>query len=127
MRIFEFAGDDNLDKFIIILKNFVGRAASKRAPAKLNWSALNRIAKSSGSEITADYETFKAIYDATPQVQSLVKNFNADGIELNVPGAPDAEAEPTQGQDQDSQAAVDQAAASAAPNLLAQSQATPKI
>jgi len=127
MRIFEFAGDDNLDKFIIILKNFVGRAASKRAPAKLNWSALNRIAKSSGSEITTDYETFKAIYDATPQIQNLVKNFNADGIELNVPGAPNAEAEPAQGPEQDSQAAIDKTAASAAPNQLAQSQTTPKI
>jgi len=36
MRIFEFAGDDNLDKFIVVLKNFIGRYASKGQAAKLN-------------------------------------------------------------------------------------------
>jgi hypothetical protein len=120
MRIFEFAGDDNLDKFIVVLKNFVGRYASKGQPAKLNWQALDKIAKSSGIELMADYETFKAMYDSSPQMQSLVKNFNADGIELNVPGAPD-EAPKGDGTQtpQDSQAAVDKIAASAAPQQLA--------
>ena len=121
MRIFEFAsGDENLEKFVMILRNFIGRAASKKAPVKLNWDALNQITKTSGVELTADYETFKSMYDSSPPLQSLVKNFNDSGIELNVPGAPDAEttgdgtAEPG-----DSQAAVDQMAASAAPQQLA--------
>lgn len=120
MRIFEFAGDDNLDKFIVVLKNFVGRYASKGQPAKLNWQALDKIASSSGIELMADYDTFKAMYDSSPQLQSLVKNFNADGIELNVPGAPD-EAPKGDGTQtpQDSQAAVDKIAASAAPQQLA--------
>jgi hypothetical protein len=126
MRIFEFAGDDSLDKFIVILKNFIGRHASKNAPAKLNWAALNRITRSSGNEIAADYETFKSMYDANPQLQTLVKNFNADGLELNVPGAPDAE-EPKQGSGETSQDVVDQTASSAAAGQLAQSQTTPKI
>jgi hypothetical protein len=123
MRLFEFAGDDNLDKFIVVLKNFVGRYSSKRIPAKLNWSALNRIVNSSGIEIVADYETFKSIYDKSPQIQTLVKNFNADGIELNVPGAKGEE--PTGSGTEtpkDSQAAVDKIAASAAPQQLSQSQ-----
>ena len=120
MRFFEFAGDDNLEKFIIVLKNFIGRAASKKTPAKLNWSGLDQISKSSGIELTADYETFKSMYDSSPALQALVKNFNDKGIELNVPGAPESEptgagtAEPT-----DSQAAVDKMAASAAPQQLA--------
>lgn len=118
MRIFEFAGEDNLDKFTVILKNFVGRNASKKAAAKLNWEALDRIMRSSGIELMADYETFKAMYDSSAQLQSLVKNFNADGIELNVPGAPDSQAIGT-AQPQDSQAAVDKIAASAAPQQLA--------
>jgi hypothetical protein len=125
MRIFEFAGDDNLDKFVAVLKNFVGRYASKKVPAKLNWEAINRVLKSSGSELTADYETFKTLYDANPVLQNLVKNFNAQGIELNIPGAPDAE-EPQQAQGQTSQDAVDKTAAGAAAGQLAQSQATPK-
>ena len=120
MRFFEFAGDDNLEKFIIVLKNFIGRAASKKTPAKLNWSGLDQISKSSGIELTADYETFKSMYDSSPALQNLVKNFNDKGIELNVPGAPESQpagdgtAKPT-----DSQTAVDKMAASAAPQQLA--------
>jgi hypothetical protein len=120
MRFFEFAGDDNLEKFIIVLKNFIGRAASKKTPAKLNWAGLDQISKTSGIELTADYETFKSMYDSSPALQALVKNFNDKGIELNVPGAPEEEpkgdgtAEP-----RDSQAAVDKMAASAAPQQLA--------
>jgi hypothetical protein len=46
----------------------------------------------------------------------MVKNFNDDGIELKVPGAPDEKNPPGT---QDSQAAVDKMAASAAPQQLA--------
>ena len=120
MRFFEFAGDDNLEKFIIVLRNIIGRSASKKSPAKMNWAALNQISKTSGIELAADYETFKSMYDSNPAIQNLVKNFNADGIELNVPGVKDSgEQEPTQGTGQTSQDAVDQIAASAAPQQLA--------
>lgn len=126
MRFFEFE-DHSLETFVIVLKNFIGRASSKKVPAKLNWHGLNQVLKSSGASITADYETFKSMYDSSPIIQKLVKNFNDDGIELNVPGAPDSEKEPTQGNDQSSQTAVDQAAATAAPQQLAQQTATPQI
>jgi hypothetical protein len=120
MRLFEFAGDDGtLEKFVTVLKNFAGRGASKKEPVKLNWAGLDRISKGTGMEITADYETFKAMYDASPLLQSVVKNFNADGIELNVPGAPDAEKAAPQGGEKTSQDAVDKMAASAAPQQLA--------
>jgi hypothetical protein len=121
MRFFEFADTDSgIDKFVMILRNFVGRASSKKTPAKLNWASLQKIAQDSGFEFAADYETFKSIYDSTPAVQGLVKNFDDKGVELNVPGAPeeqpkgDGTAEPG-----DSQAAVDKTAASAAPQQLA--------
>jgi hypothetical protein len=120
MRFFEFAGDDNLEKFIIVLKNFIGRAASKKTPAKLNWAGLDQISKSSGIELAADYETFKSMYDSSPALQALVKNFNDSGIELNVPGAPEAQPKGDGAQEPaDSQAAVDKIAASAAPQQLA--------
>lgn len=120
MRFFEFAGDDNLEKFIIVLKNFIGRAASKKTPAKLNWSGLDQISKSSGIELTADYETFKSMYDSSPVLQAMIKNFNDKGVELNVPGAKEEEP-PSDGTQTatDSQAAVDKAAATAAPQQLA--------
>ena len=123
MRFFEFSGDDvGLDKFVMILKNFIGRAASKKQPAKLNWAAIQKVASDSGFEFGADYETFKSMYDSSPAIQGLVKNFNADGIELNVPGVAepgDANAQSPINSGQTSQDAVDKAAASAAPGQLA--------
>jgi len=127
MRFFEFSGDDEGDRLIVVLRNYIGRASSKKTPAKLNWNGLNNILTSSGFEVSADYETFKAMYDGSPALQKMVKNFNDDGIELNVPGAPTEEpkGDGTQAP-ADSQAAVDQTAASAAAGQLAASQATPQ-
>jgi|TARA_B110000285_G_scaffold48382_1_gene54733 hypothetical protein len=120
MRIFEFEGtDETVDKYVILLKNIIGRAEMKRVPAKLNWEALSQLALKTKIQLAADYETFKAIYDSSPAIQTLVKNFNADGIELSVPGAPDADPQSPQS-DQSSQDAVDQTAATAAPQQLAQ-------
>lgn len=121
MRFFEFGNEDYGDRLVMILRNYIGRAASKKAPSTLNWAGLNQVLKSNGFELAADYETFKAIYDSNPAVQSMVKNFNDDAIELKVPGAPDEKNSPGT---QDSQAAVDKAAASAAPAQLDQATAT---
>jgi len=115
MRFFEFNTPD-IDKFIMLLRNFIGRASSKKAPSKLNWNAVAQLSQSNGFEFGADYETFKAMYDANPALQSLVKNFNADGIELDVPGAPDSEQPKQDGED--SQEKVNQIAASAAEKNL---------
>lgn len=119
MRFFEFAdADAGLDKFVMILKNFIGRASSKKEAAKLNWASLQKIASDNGFEFAADYETFKSMYDSNPIIQKMVKNFDANGIELNVPGT-DKDTETPVQQDQTSQDAVDKIAASAAPQQLA--------
>ena len=128
MRFFEFAGDDDgVDKFIMILRNYIGRAASKKAPVTLNWNGLAQVTKANGFEFAADYETFKSMFDSTPALQSLVKDFNADGISLKVPGAPDDQEQSPQQSGQTSQDQVDQTADSAAASQLAASQATPKV
>ena len=104
---------------VILLKNIIGRAEMKKSPAKMNWAGLSNLALKNKIQLAADYETFKAIYDSSPAIQSLVKNFNADGIELDVLGEPDADPQSPQS-DQSSQDAVDQTAASAAPQQLSQ-------
>ena len=120
MRFFEFTGtDETIDKYVILLKNIIGRAEMKKSPAKMNCAGLSNLALKNKIQLAADYETFKAIYDSSPAIHSLVKNFNADGIELDVPGAPDADPQSPQS-DQSSQDAVDQTAASAAPQQLSQ-------
>lgn len=126
MRFFEFADSDaGLDKFVMILRNFQGRAASKKAPVKLNWNSLQKIAADSGFEFAADYETFKSIYDSNPIVQGIVKNFNDSGIELNVPGAeePGDANEPVPNGGKDSEEVVGQIADANAAKQLAQNQA----
>lgn len=128
MRFFEFAGDnDGIDKFIMILRNYVGRAASKKAPVTLNWNGLAQVTKSNGFEFAADYETFKSMFDSTPALQSLVKDFNADGISLKVPGAPDDQEQSPQQTGQTSQDQVDQTADTAAAGQLAASQTMPPV
>jgi len=106
MRFFEFAGTS--DKFLLIIKNFIGRAQSKNQPAKLNWATLNSLLDQAGEE-AMDYETFKAMYDANPAIHPLIANFNADGIELKVPGvakSPDQGTNQTPPQDQVAQQAA---------------------
>jgi hypothetical protein len=127
MRFFEFAGDDLYDRFVLALRNYIGRAESKKARAKLNWAGLNQVLKANKVELATDYTVFKMIYDSNPALQAMISDFNDDGIELNVPGAPDEEPKGDGTQTPaDSQAAVDQTAASAAAGQLAQSQATPQ-
>jgi hypothetical protein len=122
MRFFEFADSDSgIDKFVMILRNFIGRASSKKSPAKLNWASLEKIAQDSGFEFGADYQTFKSMYDSTPIIQSLIKNFNDSGVELNVPGVAQAGEKGAQSpvkQGQTSQDAVDKIAAGAAASNL---------
>ncbi len=128
MRFFEFSETQPIDKFVNTLRNLIGRAASKKAPANMNWAALNKIVQSNGFELAVDYETFKSMYDSNPIIQQFIKNFNSDGIELNVPGAPDSDqTQSPQEKGQTSQDAVDQTAASAAAGQLAQSQTTPQV
>jgi hypothetical protein len=127
MRFFEFAGDELLPRIVAALRNYIGRAESKEARAKLNWAGLNQVFKTNKVELATDYGTFKAIYDSNPALQAMVKDFNQDGIELNVPGAPEEEPKGDGTQTPaDSQAAVDQTAASAAAGQLAASQTTPQ-
>lgn len=116
MRFFEFSGINIMDKVLVVLKNYIGRQAGAKTPIRLNWQALNQILTRTGAGVAADYETFKSLYDSNPVMQTLVRDFNQDGIELNVPGT-----EPEATQDaQTSQEKVDQVAAAAAPQQLAQ-------
>ena len=127
MRFFEFSSDDQGDKFVMVLRNYIGRAASKKAPSSLNWAGLNKVLSTSGFELSADYETFKAMYDGSPAIQAMVKNFNERGLELKVPGAPDDQEQSPQQAGKTSQDQVDQTADSAAAGQLAQSQQTPQV
>lgn len=119
MRFFEFGDTNtNIDKFILALKNFIGRASSKKSPSTLNWNAISAISRANGFELGMDYHTFKAMYDQNPILQSLIKDFNDNGITLKVPGAPDDKNPPQDGETP--QDKVDQMASSAVGQQLDQ-------
>jgi hypothetical protein len=126
MRFFEFDKVDNSggDRLLMVLRNYIGRASSKKAPSKLNWGGLNTVLKASGFELGADYETFKAMYDGSPALQNIVHDFNADGVTLKVPGV--SEKEPQQ-DGKSSADKIDKMASSAAAKQVAQNQKTPKV
>jgi hypothetical protein len=98
MRFYEIIaedlGDDGLDKFVTVLKNFLGRSTSKRQPAFLNWEAIATIADNVNFEMLSNpdngFETFKQLYDGDPKAKSklepIIKDFNENGVELDVPG-----------------------------------------
>lgn len=118
MRFTEFAPDQMIDRYVVVLKNLVGRAAAKKVPSKLNWEGLNNILRSNDASLAADYETFKAMYDQSPALKTLIKNFNSTGIELKIPGVSDR-TDSTDKDREDSQSVVDKIAAKAAPKQLA--------
>lgn len=114
MRIFEInKGGDSLR---LAFKNLIGNAQRKKQPAQYNWAAIGSILKPLGLQ-QINYQAFKNIYDSNPALQSMVKNFNDRGIELNVPGVGDTEKE--QPIDQ-SKAEVDKIASGAAASQLQQ-------
>lgn len=114
MRFFEFDGTDGgTDNLRVLLNNLIGSAASKKQPAKYNWAAISKMYK---DQLT--YQTFNAIYNATPAIQSLVKNYDSTGLELNVPGATAAD-QPQSNLDK-SKADVNKIAAGAAADQLTQ-------
>ena len=114
MRFFEFDGvGDDVDKLRVLFNNLIGRATSKKQAAKYNWAAISSLYNG-----PLTYQSFNAIYNATPGIQGLVRDYNEDGLELNVPGAPDAD-KPQTNLDQ-SKADVNKIAAGAAATQLAQ-------
>jgi hypothetical protein len=90
-----------------VFLHFEKPSAENKKPDSINVN-INDIMKNMNLP-QFSYETFTAVYDADPQIQDLVDNFNADGISMN---SDDAEQEPEQAND-DSDNTVSQMAKSA--------------
>jgi hypothetical protein len=123
MRFFEFGTDGTGDdKLLMVLRNYIGKASSKKIPSKLTWETLNRVLRASGFPIGADYESFKAMYDASVALQNIVTSFDDKGVALKVPGAPGETGDGTNDA-RDSEEEVARIASAAAPKQVAQNQA----
>ena len=60
----------------------IGGADNKNQPAYLSFEALNKIMQNTGQP-QFDYNGFKAVYDANPDFQMYIKNFDDKGVTLN--------------------------------------------
>lgn len=59
----------------------IGGADNKDQPAYLSFDALNKIMQNVG-EPQFEYQGFKAVYDANPDLAVYVKNFDQKGVTL---------------------------------------------
>ena len=76
------------EALVNIFRNTIGSADSQDQPAYLSFEALNQLMNNMDMQ-QFDYDGFKQVYDANPELQNLVKNFDDKGVTL----ATDAEAD----------------------------------
>ena len=86
----------------------IGSADSKGQSAYLSFEALNQIMTNMDLQ-QFDYDGFKQIYDANPDVQKLVKNFDDKGVTLTTKQEADSQ-EPMTKTTDPADATVDQMA-----------------
>lgn len=73
--------DDTNSDLVLLMRNLVAQANSKKQPSYLSWAALNNLMQNVGEE-QFDYDSFKAAYDANPIIQNLVFQFDNRGVTL---------------------------------------------
>jgi len=99
MRLFELAGDSVEQDLVLLLRNYIQRANAQGVPAELSYEALTNLMKSTGHG-AFDYQAFKSIFDVSPELKSVVKNFNSDGVVLNTKVVDDEDGEKVDADDQ---------------------------
>ena len=90
MRLFEVAGNELEQDLVLLFRNQIQRANAENSPAELSYQAITNLMKASGHG-SFDYGVFKSLYDASPDLQAVVKNFNQDGVVLNTQMQKDAD------------------------------------
>lgn len=70
----------------MVLKTLIGKSNEKMIPGNFTWDQLNKFMTNVGDE-EFEYDTFKVSYDNDPAVQSLVKRFDQNGVELKTKAA----------------------------------------
>ena len=90
MRLFEVAGNELEQDLVLLFRNQIQRANAEGAPAQLSYQAITNLMKASGHG-NFDYGVFKSLYDTSPEIQSIVQNFNEEGVVLNTDMQRDAD------------------------------------
>ncbi len=99
MRLFEVEDHFGTD-IVMVLRNLAGRADSgksskDKSSVVLTYDALSNVMKNMGyGEI--NYDSFQKMYDAHPDLKSIVQNFDGDKVVLNTDVKPQDQNEPTE-------------------------------
>lgn len=81
MRLYEVADRFSSD-LTTILRNLLGRGNAKYSSQHLTYFALSNLMKNLGYGAVS-FEDFSKIYDDHPEIQTLVSDFDQDGITLS--------------------------------------------
>lgn len=81
MRLFEFE-DSFVNTLITVLRNAKGRSDQEDAPLFLPWQAVSKLMEPYGYGAVS-YKQFAPLYDQNPDFQSIVQNFDENGIEID--------------------------------------------
>jgi hypothetical protein len=70
-----------MDPLVVVLRAIQNSANNQNSGAPLTWDAINRATQAYGAP-DIDYERFAKLYDSDPTIQSMIDNFDGNGIQL---------------------------------------------
>jgi hypothetical protein len=79
MKLYEV--DSTESDIALLFRNIIAQANSKNQSSYLSWAALTNLQQNVNAP-QFSYDTFKELYDASPLIQNLIKDFDDHGIEL---------------------------------------------
>jgi hypothetical protein len=83
MRLFEFAGDDDVvDTLTSVLHQLLNQSDSKASTSELTYPAISQLLQRAGSYGMMDYKLFDKIYHENPQIQAVIQDYNGQRVKL---------------------------------------------
>jgi hypothetical protein len=80
-----------MDPIIVVLRSIQNAANDKNSTASMTWDAINRATQAYGAP-DIDYERFAQLFDNDPAIQSIVDNFDENGVVIKTnAGSPSPE------------------------------------
>lgn len=70
-----------MDPIIVVLRSIQNAANDKHTTASMTWDAINRATQAYGAP-DIDYERFAQLFDSDPAIQSVVDNFDQNGVQI---------------------------------------------
>lgn len=90
MRLYEFAGDDDVvDTLVSVLHLILNQSDSSASTSELTYPAISQLLQRAGETGMMDYKLFDKLFKENPQLQSLVQSYSGKGVRLNTSKQPE--------------------------------------